>query len=166
MAILLAIPVLGLLIILQSAILSQVHLLKGTADVVMVVVVAWAIQERVKTAWHWAAIAGLLVSIVSALPAAALLLCYLGATAAARLLRRAFWQRPLFAMIAATAVGTLLSHAIAYIWLRVSGAPLPLLGSLDLITLPSILLNLILALPVYALMGDLASWIYPEEIEL
>ena len=166
MAILLAIPILGLLVILQSAVLSQVHLLQGTADIVLLVVIAWAVQERVKTAWHWAVIAALLVSIVSALPVLALLVAYLAATAAARLLRRAFWQRPFFAMIAATAAGTLLSHAIAYGWLRVGGAPLPLLGSLDLITLPSILLNLILVIPVYALVGDLASWVYPEEIEL
>ena len=45
MAILLAIPILGLLIIFQSAILSQVHLLQGSIDFVLLVLVAWAVQD-------------------------------------------------------------------------------------------------------------------------
>jgi len=66
MAFLLAIPILGLMVIIQSAILSQVQLLYGTVDLVLVVVVAWAVQERVKTAWHWGVIAGLLVTLATA----------------------------------------------------------------------------------------------------
>jgi len=53
MAVFLAIPLLGLLVIMQSAILSQVRLLNGTVDLVLLVLVAWSVQERVKTAWHW-----------------------------------------------------------------------------------------------------------------
>jgi hypothetical protein len=32
--------------------------------------------------------------------------------------------------------------------------------------LPSIILNLLLAIPVYALVKDLSEWLYPEEIDL
>lgn len=166
MAILLAIPILGLLIIFQSAILSQVHLLQGTVDLVLLALVAWSVQERVKTAWHWAVIAGLLSSLVSALPVTAILAGYLAATGATLLLRRVFWQRPLFAMIAGTFIGTILIHAISILTLRALGTPLPLIESLNLITLPSALLNLLLAVPVYAVFGDLASWLYPVEIEM
>jgi rod shape-determining protein MreD len=166
MAILLAIPILGLLIIFQSAILSQVHLLQGSIDFVLLVLVAWAVQERVKTAWHWAVIAGLLTSLVSAMPVWAILAGYLAATGTALLLRRVFWQRPLFAMIAATFIGTLIIHAISILTLRLMGTPLPLIESLNLVTLPSALLNLLLAIPVYAVFGDLASWLYPVEIEM
>jgi hypothetical protein len=35
-----------------------------------------------------------------------------------------------------------------------------------LIILPSLLLNIILAAPVYAVIKDLAEWIYPEEIKV
>jgi len=35
-----------------------------------------------------------------------------------------------------------------------------------LITLPSLLLNLLLAVPLYVVMRDLAHWVYPErEVE-
>jgi rod shape-determining protein MreD len=166
MAVLLAIPILGLLIIFQSAILSQVHLLQGTLDLVLLVLIAWAVQERVKTAWHWAVIAGLLTSLASAMPLAAILAGYLAATGVALVLRRVFWQRPLFAMIAATFIGTIIIHGISILTLRLMDTPLSVIESLNLITLPSALLNLLLAIPVYAMFGDLASWLYPVEIEM
>ena len=45
--------------------------------------------------------------------------------------------------------------------LRLTGTPLTILDSLGLFTLPSILLNLLLAIPVFAMMRDLARWVYP-----
>jgi rod shape-determining protein MreD len=166
MAIFIAIPILGLLVIVQSAILSQIALLHGTADLVLLALVAWSVQERVKTAWHWAVIAALLVGLVTALPIAATLLGYLAVTGMALVMRRVFWQRPLFAMIAATFVGTVILHAISILALRSLGTPLPLIESFNLITLPSALLNLLLAIPVYGVFGDLANWLYPIEIEM
>jgi len=166
MAVFLAIPLLGLLVILQSAILSQVRLLNGTVDLVLLVLVAWSVQERVKTAWHWAVIGGLLISLASALPLSASLAGYLLATGGALVLRRALWQRPLLAMVTATFLGTLITHAVTVAALRLTGTPIPLEQAINIITLPSALLNLLLAIPVYAWIGDLANWLYPQEIEL
>jgi hypothetical protein len=50
--------------------------------------------------------------------------------------------------------------------LRLSGSLIPVLESVNLIILPSTLLNLILAIPVYALISDLANWLYPQELEI
>ena len=166
MAVFLAIPLLGLLVILQSAILSQVRLLNGTVDLVLLVLVAWSVQERVKTAWHWAVIGGLLISLASALPLSASLAGYLLATGGALVLRRALWQRPLLAMVTATFLGTLITHAVTVAALQLTGTPIPLEQAINTITLPSALLNLLLAIPVYAWIGDLANWLYPQEIEL
>lgn len=166
MAILIAIPILGLLVIVQSAILSQIALLHGTADLVLLALVAWSVQDRVKTAWHWAVIAALLVGLVTALPIVATLLGYLAVTGMALVLRRVFWQRPLFAMIAATFAGTVILHTISILALRGLGTPLPLVESFNQITLPSALLNLLLAIPIYGVFGDLANWLYPIEIEM
>jgi hypothetical protein len=69
-------------------------------------------------------------------------------------------------MFIAALMGTLLTHAISFIALRAFGSLLPWQDTLNLITLPSILLNLLLAIPAYALLGDLANWLYPEELEV
>ncbi len=166
MAVFIAIPLLGLLVILQSAILSQVRLLYGTVDLVLLVLTAWAVQERVKTAWHWAIIGGLLVSLVSALPLGAVMSSYLLATGCALLMRRALWQRPLLAMVTATFLATLITHTVTVVALQLSGTSIPLQQAINTITLPSVLLNLLLAIPIYAWIGDLANWLYPQKIEL
>ena len=166
MAIFLAIPILAIMVIFQSAVFSQVQLLYGTTDLVLLIVVAWAVQERVTTAWHWGVIAGILASLATAVPAIAIIPTYVVITGIALYMRRIFWQRPLLAMITATVLGTLASQIITVAVLVFNGTPIPLIEAFYLITLPSALLNLLLAVPIYALIGDLANWLYPEAIEI
>lgn len=166
LATLLALPILGLLAIFQSAIVSRISLLQGTADLVLLALIAWALQPQVQTAWRWALIGGVLVNILTALPVGIPLLGYLSATGLALLLRQRVWQVPMLAMLVATVAGTLLSLSIAWLALRITGVPLPVFQSFYLIVLPSILLNLLLAIPFYTLAGDLASWLYPQDLEI
>jgi rod shape-determining protein MreD len=161
-----AVPILGGLLMLQSAVISRIPLLHGTADLVLLAVIAWALQERVETGWHWAILAGLLVGFISALPLVSALAGYLLTVGIVLLLRRRVWQAPILAMFVATVIGTLLMHGISFFSLRLLGTPLPWRESLNLITIPSLLLNLVLAIPIYALLGDLANWLYPEELEV
>ncbi len=166
MATLIAIPILSVLLIFQSAVVSRITLLHGSADLLLLAVVAWALQKRVDTAWHWSVIAGLMISFVSALPFGVALIGYPLAVGLALLLRQRVWQVPILAMFLATFFGTLATQAMALAILRLSGDPLPILQAFNLIILPSILLNLLLAVPAYALLGDLAGWLYPEELEV
>lgn len=166
MAIFLAIPILGLMVILQSAIFSQIHLLYGTLDLVLLALIAWSVQERVTTTWHWSVVAGLLASLATSIPAPAVVLAYITAAGIARLMQRIFWQRPLLAMVTATFLATIATQAISMVTLVIGGAELPLLETFYLITVPSALLNLLLAIPFYALINDLAEWLYPETIEI
>jgi hypothetical protein len=132
----------------------------------LLVVIAWSLQERVRNAWQWTLIAGVIVAYVSALDAIVPIVSYLLVTFLAILLRQRVWQVPVLAMLAVTFAGTLVINAMTAIYLSVTGTPLPLLDTLNLIILPSIFLNVLLAIPVYALIKDLAEWLYPEEIDL
>jgi len=154
------------LLIIQSVVISRLPLLHGTADIVLLVLVAWALQEKVKHAWGWALIAGLMVSLVSAMPYFSPLIGYLLIVGIARILQRHVWQMPILAMFVATVGGTLVQNVLYYLALQIHGTPLPLNESLSLIILPSALLNLLLSLPVYALVSDLANWVYPVEVEI
>jgi rod shape-determining protein MreD len=139
--------------------------LRGTADLLLLAVIAWALQKRVQTAWQWGIIAGLFVTVVSALPLGIGFANYVLAVGLALLLRQRIWQVPILAMFVATFFATLLTHTLSLVALRILGDPLPIWEALNLITLPSILLNLLLAVPAYALFSDLASWLYPEKLE-
>ncbi len=76
-----------------------------------------------------------------------------------------FWQAPLLAMFSVTFLGTLFMHLLSFLYLRVSGDPLPFADAMGLITLPSLLLNLLLSVPMYGLMRDLAGWVFPVQEE-
>lgn len=163
---LLAIPIFGLLAIFQSAIVSRMALLQGTADLILLVVIAWALQERVRTAWQWAIIAGFIVAYVSAMDSIIPIASYLLVTGLTLLLRQRIWQVPILAMLAVTFIGSLLVNVLTVLYLSVTGTPLPFVATLNLIILPSIFLNLLLAIPIYALVKDFSEWLYPEEIDL
>jgi uncharacterized PurR-regulated membrane protein YhhQ (DUF165 family) len=81
-------------------------------------------------------------------------------------LKRRVWQAPVIAMILSVFVGTLVFHLIALVALRFIGNPMNWFEAMNLVTLPSLLLNIILAIPAYAVMGELADWLYPEELEV
>ena len=63
MSIWISIPILGSLLILQTVILSRITLLHGSADLIMLAVISWALQKRVKTAWFWAIIEQLAIEM-------------------------------------------------------------------------------------------------------
>ncbi len=157
---LVAIPVLGLAAILQSAIVSQFPLLGGTADLVLVLVAAWALQEAVNTGFQWAFLASVMISLVSGLPWVITFACYAGIVALALALQQRVWQVPLLAMFSITFIGTIMLHVLTLGYMNLSGVALPLGDSLGLITLPSVLLNMLIAIPVFALARDLAGWVF------
>lgn len=163
---LLALPILGLLLMLQTAVLSDLRLLHGSVDLIMVAIIAWALQKRVETAWRWGIIGGLLVSIASALPLGIALVAYPLVVGIAILLRQRVWQVRVLSMFVSTILGTILIHGISIIALRLNGSNIPMIESFELVTLPSILLNLLVAIPAFAIFDDLAQWLYPEEIEV
>jgi rod shape-determining protein MreD len=151
--------------ILQTSIFSRAALISGTADLILLFFAAWSLQEQVKNRWLWAAIGGLLISIVSAMPFYAPLIGYLGVVGISKLLQRRVWQVPIQAMFIVTLVGTLFQHIVYVIALQINGAPISWGQSLDMVILPSVLLNLIFALPMYAIVNDLVGRIYPLEAE-
>jgi hypothetical protein len=163
---LVALPVIILAVILQTAIVSRIYLLSGIADLPLVMLAAWALQEEVESSWHWAVATSLLVGFVSALPWLAPLLGYFVVVGLAQILQGRVWQAPLLAMFSVTFLGSIISSLLTFAVLSLSGVLLPISDVLGVLTLPSVLLNMLLAIPIYAVMRDLARWVYPSpEVE-
>lgn len=163
---LVAFPVLLLSVLLQSAVMSQVKLLAGYADLTLVVVIAWALQDGVRTAWHWALVASAMTAFVSGVPWMAVFAGNLLAVFLAQALQRRIWQAPFLAMFVVTFFSAILSQIFAYLALSLLSAPLPFRESFGLVILPSVLLSLLAGIPVYLIVRDIARWVYPsEEVE-
>ena len=159
---LIAVPVIILSVILQSAVISRITLLSGYADLPLVMLAAWSLQDQVDSAWHWAIATGLLVGFVSGMSWFVPVAGYLAVVALAKVFQSRVWQAPLLAMFSVTFLGTVIMNILALINLRLSIGSISLLDAFGLVILPSVLLNLLFAIPVYAVMRDLAHWTYPS----
>ena len=163
---LLALSGIVLAVILQSSVISNIRLLSGHADLPIVMLAAWALQEEVDNAWHWAVALGMLVGFVSRMPWFVPVISFLVVVFFAQILQKRIWRAPLLAMFSVTFLGTIIADVLSMVSLRVAGVSLPVNEVLGLVVLPCILLNLLLAIPVYAVMRDLARWLYPApEVE-
>ena len=163
---LIAVPVIILSVIMQSSIVSRVTLLSGIADLPLVMLAAWALQDDVETAWHWAVATGALVGFVSGISWLVPLISYLFVVGLAQMLQRRVWRAPMLAMFTVTFLGTIGLSICSLVVLRFAGVSLSVADIFGLLTLPGILLNMLLAIPVFAVMRDLARWVYPApEVE-
>jgi hypothetical protein len=91
---------------------------------------------------------------------------YVAVVVMAYLFQRRVWQAPLLVMFSITFIGTIAVSLLSFAVLRLSDVPLPFDEVFGLVVLPGVLLNLLLAIPVYAVMRDLARWVYPApEVE-
>jgi len=129
----------------------------------LIVLGAWALQKDVKSAWHWAAFACVLLGFISTMPWPVVVIGYFAVVYIAQSLQRRVWQAPLLAMFSVTFIGTLLLHMLSFVVLRILGTPLMLGDVIGLITLPSLLLNMLFSIPIFTFMRDLAHWVYPAE---
>lgn len=163
---LLAFPILALVVVLQTTIVARLQLLSGSADLMLVVLAAWALQEQVDTAWHWAILGGLMMAVLSGLPFLATILGYLIVVGLARLVIKRVWELPIVAMFFVTFLGTLIFQTTSYLALLISGETIPVTDAFSLIILPSVLLNLLIAIPINTVMRDLALWMYPIKEDL
>lgn len=160
---LIALPLLSIVLVIQMAIASRIPLLSGYADLMLVTVAAWSLQERAQTAWHWAIFAGLLVGWVSGVPWGVPVIGYLLTVIFARALVRRIWQTPLLGMFVVVFVSTLIMHLLTIITLRLTGSLLVVGDALSVVTLPSLFINLSLALVAFPILRDLAVWVYDIE---
>jgi hypothetical protein len=150
----------------QMAIVRYLPLLNGSADLVLVVLSAWALHERSEGVWIWALIAGILTGFISAMPFYVPLISYLVIVWVASLLRSRVWQSPILAMFVTVFIGTLFFHLLTIFALQfLQQISIGWQESLNLVTIPSLVLNLLLTLPFYVVLTDLAGWFYPAEVE-
>ena len=163
MSVILSIPTLGLIAILQSAVVSRLPLNRGTADLMLVVLVAIALQKTVSTSWQWSIVGGLFVDYLSGLPFGIFTASYLLATGLALIIRERIWRFSFLMQLLVVFFGTMFSHALSFLVLFLQGSEIMLGTVLQVVTLPSIILNFMISLPIFILTQDILEQVNPQE---
>lgn len=166
MTILWATGVLGAAMILQTTIFSRITMIQGTVDVVMLSYLAWVLRREAPGSWYWGLIAGMMVGFASELPVWLPIAGYLLITAGIRAVKNRIWQVPLFALFSLALLATVLLLGLQWVYLALLGSQINIGEALNIVILPSVVLNLIAAFPIYTLIGELFQFLYPEEEEL
>jgi hypothetical protein len=158
-------PILGLALMLQMVAARTLNLLYGSADIVMLMIIAWVLQKKSTNSWDWALIGGIFVGGVSALPLYVPIVSYLFVAGFAKIFQKRVWQTPILAMFFITGVGSLVFQFISVFGLQIAGVPLIWGPSIRMVIIPSVLLNLLLAFPVFALVTNFSGWLHLHEVE-
>lgn len=165
MSTLLSIPVITVLIILQTVVVSHIPLLNGTADLLLVWLGAWALIGKSRNVWIWAGLTAVSIAFVSANHYLVPFISYFCVVFIAKFFQHRIWQSPIIAIFLIVFTGSIVQNLATYLILSVLGTPLIFNVTLVQVMIPSVFLNLFLALPVYAIAKDLYKRILPEEVE-
>ncbi|MEJ2756952.1 MAG: hypothetical protein P8046_00590 [Anaerolineales bacterium] len=136
------------------------------ADLMMLVLLSWIMHVTESAQLRWALVVGLLVGVSSALPFWLPVIGYFVLAGAVTFVQRQMWQVPIWLLLISTFVGSFLINGIDSVYLWISGVPLDLVEFLNIVILPTLVLNMLMALPVYGLVGEVAKKVYPREVEL
>ena len=158
---LIAIPVLFITVLMQITAVSRLPLVHGTADLVMLALAAWGIHTKTNNAWIWALIGGLMTSLVSAVPWVAVITPYFVVALFAQMLHSRFWQSPILVMLLSTIFGTFVVQLTTMTVLNFNDITINSALAIEAVIIPSLILNLIFALPVFIVIKDISRWVYP-----
>lgn len=151
--------------VLQMSVFSQWKILSGSADIILLFVVAWCLQDRNKQLWLLVLIMAGIAGTISALPAYIPIIVYLIVFRASRLFQARLMQSPLLSMIVLTFAATLLQILLNIAYLFVIRVDLNFSDAMVEVALPSVLLNMLLAIPVHAIVREIAIYAFPKGVE-
>lgn len=165
MAIAVGIPILGALAILQSSLLSQVRVLEGAPDLILIAVVGWALTGRATESMVLGFIGGIFLDLLSGVPFGVTALALVIVAYVVSASENRFWGTHPLLQMAAALLSSVIFHAIIILALILSGRSMDFNIIVSRVLLPTVFLNLVLVLPAVQFAEFLRGNLYPPEVE-
>jgi rod shape-determining protein MreD len=166
MAYVLGVPLLVLLAILQSAVFSQVRLLEGQADLVLLAVVAWALTGRWQEAMILGVVGGICLDLLSAVPIGVSSLALVIVAYGVAVTEGRLWGAHLLTPLGVILAASLVFSGVGLLGSLLAGAVIDLSSVATRVVLPALFLNLLLAIPSAQLASVLQRLLFPPEVEI
>ena len=151
--------------VLQMSIFSQWKILSGSADIVLLFVVARCLHDRNKQLWLLVIVMAGIAGSISALPAYIPIVVYLFVFRVSKLFQARLMQSPLLSILVLTFAATLLQLILSMGYLFVIQVDLNFSDALVEVALPSVLLNMLLAIPIHAIVREIGVYAFPKGVE-
>ena len=160
------IPVLILAAILDVTLMAKFRIGGGAPDLVFMLVVSWALLSTMQEAMVWAVVGGVVKDALSVAPLGTSALGMVIVVFIVDSLLGTVRRTNLVVPVPVIAVGTVIYHAAILAVLQIVGYGLPVGEGLLYVTLPTMVYNMILVLPVFRTMGSVQQWLAPRRVRL
>ena len=159
-------PLLAFAAVLEATLLPHFRLFGGTVDLVLLLSLNWTLVGEWRGGPLWALMGGICLDLLSGGPFGAsalglVLVAYLASLSEGR-----FWSSHVLLPLASVLLGTVVYHVVYLAVLAATGHSVSWVPSLSQVTLPTVLLNTLLMLPVFHFARWLHSALYPATVSL
>lgn len=166
MGYILAFPILFITMMLQMVVINKIPLLYGYADLIVLVIVIYALHPKANHSWFWGLLAAGLYGYVSKLPYLVPIVIFASIIISAQYIKRRIWQMPIIAYIFMVIMASFAMQVLSLVLLKFTGSSLPFMESVNLIIIPSVMLNLLFAIPIYFIFNDFLDVVFTEKEKL
>ncbi len=157
----LALPILIVLASLQSSVIPHFRTFSGQPDLVLLLILVWAIHAPLEEALFWAFAGGLMQDLLSITPLGTSVITPVVIIFAIHALRGQVYRTNLLFAIGFVMAGLLLKQGVIFIVLHLIGNGYDVLDIARYVALPEVFLTLLLLLPVYFIVRLIQRRIYP-----
>ncbi len=145
-----ALVALGLGALLQATVMPRLALFGAHVDLVLLLVVGWAIMRQPDEAVLWGLLGGALVDLFSVAPYGTSVLVFGVVAVVASWANQLFRRSPLLAMLVLTPFATVVANLLRAVVLQRLGWPIDYPSTVALVVLPECVVNTLAAPVVYA----------------
>jgi rod shape-determining protein MreD len=166
MAYVVAVPLLAFAAVLEASLLPHFRLFGGTVNLVLLLSLNWTLVGEWRGGPIWALIGGLCLDLLSGGPFGANALALVLVAYLASLSEGRFWSSHVLLPLASVLLGTVVYHLVYLVTLVATGHTVSWAPSLSQVTLPTVLLNTLLMLPLFHFARWLHSVLYPATVRI
>ena len=155
-------PILLLAVALQTTLVPQLRLWDGGPDLVFLCVLAWSLRAPLPESVAWALTGGILQDLLSVAPTGQSALGLVLLVFTVNFIAQQLSRTGLLTLALLTGVGTLAHQLLMWLLFALQGFTMDFLDDLGYVIVPTLLYNLTLVWPVYALMRILQRRVEAE----
>ncbi len=148
----LGLPVLLLAVALQTTLMPQLRLWDGGPDLVLLCVLVWSLRAPLPESIAWALTGGIMQDLLSVAPTGQSAIGLVLLVIVVDLLREQLSRVGMPALALLTGAGTLAQQLLMWTLFALQGFTVDFLDDLGYVIFPSVLYNLALVWPVYAIL--------------
>ncbi|MEM4725136.1 MAG: rod shape-determining protein MreD [Candidatus Hadarchaeum sp.] len=163
----LGIPLFFVCTLLQATVLSRLRVLGGQPDLIVVLVLAWAILDRDREGMIWAFVGGLFIDLLSGAPLGISSLVLVPITYLVGLTETQVYRTNVLLPLFLTLSGGLAYHIVYLALLRLLiGQPVAWSTAIWYVTVPSIIFDMVLIIPFLCVLGRWYDGLHPRRVKI